>query len=102
MNMGPFGWYVSHDGVNASLSKKVLQKARDDAVAATCGDASFSDEALVAVADDFVNVDISEGSDALIDEDMTCDDGRTWMLTRSARCCWRNTRLYPSMSRLRF
>ena len=77
MNMGPFGWYVSHDGVNASLSKKVLQKARDDAVAATCGDVSFSDEALVAVEDDFVHVDISEGSDALIEEDTTCDDGRT-------------------------
>ena len=31
----------------------------------------------MAVEDDFVHVDISEGSDALIEEDTTCDDGRT-------------------------
>jgi DNA topoisomerase-1 len=70
MNMGPFGWYVSHDGVNASLSKKVLQKARDDAVAAVC--VSFGDEELVDVADDFVNVDGGEGDDTSIE-----GDGRT-------------------------
>ena len=75
MNMGPFGWYVSHDGVNASLSKKVLQKARDDAVAAVC--VSFGDEELVDVADDFVNVDGGEGDDTSIEGDTMEGDGRT-------------------------
>ena len=32
MNAGPFGWYVSHAGVNASLSKKLLLAERAEAV----------------------------------------------------------------------
>ena len=32
MNAGPFGWYVSHSNVNASLSKKVLREERQQAV----------------------------------------------------------------------
>ena len=37
MQMGPFGWYVSHDGLNASLPKKLLRSIRDDAVASAIG-----------------------------------------------------------------
>ena len=32
MQMGPFGWYVSHAGLNASLPKKLLASIREDAV----------------------------------------------------------------------
>ena len=32
MNAGPFGWYVSHAGTNASLPKKTVKASRDEAV----------------------------------------------------------------------
>jgi hypothetical protein len=37
MNVGHFGWYVTHDSVNANLNKKVLAAVRDNAVAAARG-----------------------------------------------------------------
>jgi len=39
MHAGAFGWYVSHQGFNATLPKKTLRAARDAAVAASRSEA---------------------------------------------------------------
>jgi DNA topoisomerase-1 len=44
MNAGPFGWYVSHAGVNASLPKKLLREERRRAAALARGEAGVGPE----------------------------------------------------------
>jgi len=44
MNAGPFGWYVSHAGVNASLPKKLLREERRRAAALARGEAGAGPE----------------------------------------------------------
>ena len=44
MNAGPFGWYVSHAGVNASLPKKLLREERRRAAALVRGEAGVDFE----------------------------------------------------------
>ena len=44
MNAGPFGWYVSHAGVNASLPKKLLREERRRAAALARGEAGTGPE----------------------------------------------------------
>jgi DNA topoisomerase-1 len=43
MNAGPFGWYVSHAGANASLSRKILRESREEAARRGGGDAGSGD-----------------------------------------------------------
>ena len=44
MNAGPFGWYVSHAGVNASLPKKLLREERRRAAALARGEVGVERE----------------------------------------------------------
>jgi DNA topoisomerase-1 len=96
MNAGPFGWYVSHAGVNASLPKKLLRDERRRAAATARGEPGDADDAaddadakawaLAAIerADD--DDDDDEAEDVFVDEgSRDADAERSGVDARDAR-----------------
>ena len=92
MNAGPFGWYVSHAGVNASLPKKLLRDERRRAAATARGEPGDADDA----ADDadakawalaaIERADDDEAEDVFVDEgSRDADAERSGVDARDAR-----------------